>query len=84
LIVAFAKDIHLEIEKDIKEEGNSWTIAKQTPDLVVKQTTKKKGSEIPAYQCVGILPFSPEELLEKIVTNVEAVKVQRNFLRKTR
>lgn len=40
------------VENDVKEKGNTWSIAKQTDDTVVKSTTKQKGrgAGITCYQ----------------------------------
>ncbi len=88
--VSLLKDRYQELDRDVKEEGNQWTIARQQNDIprniyssklkmldiVVKQSYKKgKGSEIPAYQCIGILPFETKELLEKVILDPEAIKV---------
>jgi len=69
------KEKYQELDSDAKEEGNQWSVARQTDDIVVKQTYKKgKGSEIPCYQCIGNLPFSTKELLEKVILDVEVIK----------
>lgn len=74
------KESFAELEKDLKEEGNNWTVAKKASDVVVKQTYKKgKGSEIPCYKAVGLLPCSPKDLLHKAVLHTENIKVRSHL-----
>src|SRR5690349_12097934 len=70
------KESFEELDRDLKEEGNTWTVAKKHSDVVVKQTYKKgKGAEIPCYKATGILPCTPKDLLHSAVLHTENIKV---------
>lgn len=84
------------VENDVKEVGNTWSIAKQTSDTVVKSTTKQKGrgAGITSYQgnellfcnlheAISTLPLSPKDVLDKVVLHSENITVTQFCLHLT-
>jgi hypothetical protein len=74
--IKLSKENFLELEKDIAEEGNKWSVSRSQADVVVKQTYKKgKGAEIPCFKAQGVINCSPKDLLENVVLHTENIKV---------
>lgn len=65
-----------ELEKDLAEEGNKWSVSKSQNGVVVKQTYKSsRGKDIPCYKAQGIINCAPKDLLHNALLNFENLKV---------